>query len=216
LEAKFNAVVLKAVPYGEFDKILKLITNDGLLKVLIKGVRRDKAKLKPCAVPFAFCEYTAVKKGDFYTITGACPVEDLSGGLASCLEKISAASIILQAASFAFLEGSDEYFISMLCRIRDIILGAKETAFIPSIRFLQQLIHSGGYAYKYQKYEKLETPLDFLSLLYFEKDDRAVCRRLFGAKNEYTDKAVSLIDNTLRKIIKSFENRFDCVLNVLQ
>ena len=195
MESKFSAVVFRAQQHGEYDKLLKLITKDGVVSAIIKGVRRAKAKLKPCALPFAFFEYTAVKKGDLYVVTGASQIEDLHG-LSACPQKLTAGSIILESAAACFGSGFDGHFIIMLKKLKDIIYGLNP--FTPAIRFLQHMIHSGGYGYEYEKYNKIETPLQLLSYLHYSAED-----------GEFDEK---LILKTLAKLIISFENIFECTV----
>jgi len=106
------------------------------------------------------------------------------------------ASIILEAASYSFSQNSEDNFIVLLKNIKDIII--YDNPYIYAIKFLQYIIHSSGYDYEYQKYDKIETPLELLSYLYYTKDA--------------INLDLNLIEKTLIKIIHSFENKFDCQL----
>jgi len=203
LESNLSAVVFKAQPHGEYDKLLKLITKDGVVSAVIKGVRRQKAKLKPCALPFAFFEYSAVKKGEIYTITGASQIEDLHG-VSACPNKLTCASIMLEAAAASFGAGADGQFVVLLRMLKHIIYG--DNPFIPAIRFLQYMIHSSGYGYDYERYDRIETPLQLLSYLHFLGFEESISIKADSISN-------SLIEKTLFKIITSFENRFDYVFH---
>jgi len=202
--------VTSAANQGEYDKRLKLITANGVIYALMKGVRRPKAKLKPFAVPFSFCEYSVAKSGEFYTITGAVEIENFHC-IAACNDKLVAASISLEAASCSFSSGSEKDFILLLKTIKNIIY--TDTPYLHTIKFIQHMIHSGGYYYEYEKYDKLQTPLELLSHLYYSS---AICHSLSPAchseQREASHPPKDLVQKTLVKIIHSFENKFDCQL----
>ncbi len=72
MQEKINAVVLKAVDYGEYDKMLTLLSfEEGKISAGIKGVKKASAKLKFAAQPFAFCEYVLSRTGSKNTVIGA-------------------------------------------------------------------------------------------------------------------------------------------------
>jgi len=75
MDEKFTAVVCRSSDFREYDKLLSLITPQGARKAIMRGVKKPAAKLRFAALPFAFCEFSAVKKGETYIITGAEQVE---------------------------------------------------------------------------------------------------------------------------------------------
>ena len=69
MEIKVNALMLRAVDYNEYDKMLTLLTAEyGKISAGIKGVRKPAAKLRFAAQPFCFAEYVLAKRGDKYTV----------------------------------------------------------------------------------------------------------------------------------------------------
>ena len=55
MESKADALVLRATDYGEYDKMVTLLTAErGKIGAALKGVRRAGAKLKFAAQPFCF------------------------------------------------------------------------------------------------------------------------------------------------------------------
>ncbi len=67
-----RAIVLRRTNYGEADRILKLITPDGQLTVIAKGVRREKSKLAGGIELFAISDIVAARgKGDMGVLTSA-------------------------------------------------------------------------------------------------------------------------------------------------
>lgn len=51
-----RAIVLRRTNYGEADRILQLITPEGKLSVMAKGVRREKSRLSGGIELFAICD----------------------------------------------------------------------------------------------------------------------------------------------------------------
>jgi len=75
-EIKVNAITLRAIDYGDNDKILTLLTDGkGKISAGIKGVKKAGAKLKFVAQPFCFAELVLVRKGDRYSVIQASECE---------------------------------------------------------------------------------------------------------------------------------------------
>jgi DNA repair protein RecO (recombination protein O) len=72
MEEIINAITLKAVDYGESDKILTLFSLEkGVISAILKGVKKDKAKLKYVAEPFCFCELVISEKAGRHSVINA-------------------------------------------------------------------------------------------------------------------------------------------------
>ena len=68
-EIKTEGVCLRAVEYGESDRIITLLTDKlGKIAVRARGVSSQKSKLRHAAIPFSFGEYILVMKGEFFTL----------------------------------------------------------------------------------------------------------------------------------------------------
>ena len=67
-----RAIVLRRTNYGEADRILKLLTPDGQVSVMARGVRREKSKLAGGIELFATSDITVHSgKGDLGVLTSA-------------------------------------------------------------------------------------------------------------------------------------------------
>lgn len=67
-----RAIVLRRTNYGEADRVLQLITPEGKVGAIAKGVRREKSKLASGIELFAICEVVLSKgKSDIATLTQA-------------------------------------------------------------------------------------------------------------------------------------------------
>jgi len=68
-ELKTEGICLRAVEYGEGDRIITLLTDKaGKIAVRVRGVSSPKSKLRHAAVPFSFGEYILSVKNDFYSL----------------------------------------------------------------------------------------------------------------------------------------------------
>lgn len=67
-----QAIVLRRTNYGEADRILKLLTPEGQISVIARGVRREKSKLAGGIELFGVSDVTVhVGKGDLAILTSA-------------------------------------------------------------------------------------------------------------------------------------------------
>jgi DNA repair protein RecO len=70
--SKTRAIVLRRTNYGEADRILKLLTSEGVLSVIARGVRRERSKLAGGIELFATSDITVhAGKGDLSILTSA-------------------------------------------------------------------------------------------------------------------------------------------------
>lgn len=69
---RVRAIVLRRTNYGEADRILDLLTPDGRLSVMARGVRKEKSKLAGGIELFAVCDVVVGQsKGDLGVLTSA-------------------------------------------------------------------------------------------------------------------------------------------------
>ena len=107
MECKTDALLLRAVDYGENDKMVTLLTAErGKLGVGIKGVKKAGAKLKFAAQPFCFAEYVLAERGGRYTVTG-CSLHDGFFPLREDIRTFYAASVVTAACDGLVIEGAE-------------------------------------------------------------------------------------------------------------
>jgi len=67
-----RAIVLRRTNYGEADRILQLLTPDGKISAIARGVRREKSKLAAGIELFAICDVVINEgRGELGTLTSA-------------------------------------------------------------------------------------------------------------------------------------------------
>lgn len=70
--SRSRAIVLRRTNFGEADRILDLLTPDGRLSVMARGVRKEKSKLAGGIELFAVCDVVIGEgKGDLGVLTSA-------------------------------------------------------------------------------------------------------------------------------------------------
>lgn len=103
--------VLRRTNYGEADRILNLITSNGKLSAIAKGVRKEKSKLAGSIEMFTLTDFNIHQgRSEFGIITGAKMVEHY-GEILKDFNRLEKASLILKKISLVS-ENSDspEYF----------------------------------------------------------------------------------------------------------
>ncbi len=91
-----KGIVLRAIDYGEKDKIVTILTEDrGKLTVILKGVKKASARMKFASQPFCYAEFTLTGKSELRTVIGAVEVESFFG-IVHSYQRIIAGSAILE------------------------------------------------------------------------------------------------------------------------
>jgi len=197
LEKITPGIVLRQEDRGETDKTVTLLTPDGVIRVIMKGVKKSKAKLKFGALPFAFMEYSLTEKGGVFTVTGCTQIEDLSA-VSKDIDVFYSASFLSEVAIKA-LDGGKVFFEFLKCLKAMLYKNANPIGV--AIHFCQFVIHNSGYGYDYtKKPNEITRPID---LLYFTQ-------KLEGIEEfQFSD---DLLIRTFVAICKNFEEKFDCNL----
>ena len=103
--------VLKRTNYGEADRILNIITSQGKIAAIAKGVRKEKSKLAGGIEMFTLVDFNIhLGRGEFGIVTGAKMVRHY-GDIVKDFVKIELSAAVLKRAN-RLAEGSDssEYF----------------------------------------------------------------------------------------------------------
>lgn len=71
-DRRTKAIVLRRTNYGEADRVLKLVTPDGIISAIARGVRREKSKLAGGIELFAVSDVTLQSgRGELDILTSA-------------------------------------------------------------------------------------------------------------------------------------------------
>ncbi len=108
---KTSGFILRRINYAEADRILDIITPEGKIAAIAKGVRREKSKLAGGVEMFSLVDLNMHRgKSELFTITGS-RMRKFYSGILKDLERTQLAGNILKKISKAS-ENSDspEYF----------------------------------------------------------------------------------------------------------
>ena len=160
-EKKLNGLLVRAVNYGERDKIITIFTlEEGLVSAKIKGVKKADAKLKFASEPFSFSEYILSSSGDRNTVTGA----SLYDGFYPIRENICAyysGCVILEFIREFCMEGETypELFL-LATKTLEKLAYSDENRFETLIAFLLSALREVGYGLNTKKCIYCKTPIE--------------------------------------------------------
>lgn len=104
-ELTVKALVVKSVDYGDFDKLLTLVTEDkGKLTVTVKGGKSLRSKFVSVSEPFTYAAFNLRKSNKYFYVYDSDLLEDFYL-LRDSIEKLSLAAYICDVTSELSLEG---------------------------------------------------------------------------------------------------------------
>ena len=146
MEEKVNGIVIKSMPYLDYDSLTTIFTAEkGLLTAKLKGVKKATAKLKFAGEPFCFAEFIIIEKQGKRTIKTASLIDGFYE-LRNDYERFLCGSVVLDFCQKTQLVG-EEYSKILLASVKalgDIAYGGNP--FIALINFLLQALRTVGYA----------------------------------------------------------------------
>ena len=144
MELKTDALLLRAVDYGDSDKMVTLLTAEhGKVGAVMKGVKKANAKLKFAAQPFCFAEYVLAQKSDRNTVISA----SLHDGFYTLSEDVFtfyASAGVLEICDKLSFEGMDSkaLLIAAVTALKELRDGEGASAIL---RFLLAALNFAGY-----------------------------------------------------------------------
>ena len=144
MDFKTDALMLKAVDYGENDKMVTLLTAErGKIGACLKGVKKANARLKFAAQPFCFAEYVFAEKSGRHTVTSAS-LHDGFFPLREDVEKYYAAAVVCEACDKLMYEEmpGGELLVAAVTALSRM---CTEDAAFPLITFLLTALRLAGY-----------------------------------------------------------------------
>lgn len=145
MEFKADALLLRAVDYGENDKIVTLLTADrGKISASLKGVKKAGAKLRFAAQPFCFAEYVLAEKGDRRTVIQASNTDGFYA-LREDIGKFYAAASLVGLCDALLFDGivNEELFLRAVTNLRGMCEGDEALSLI---HFFIKALELSGYS----------------------------------------------------------------------
>ncbi len=104
---KTRGLVLKSISYGDYDKILTVLTEDaGKISVMVKGGKSINHGINADTLLFSYGNYLLYDKGSMYILSSSEVIESFYD-LTKDLDKLSAASDMLNFINFTCDESED-------------------------------------------------------------------------------------------------------------
>lgn len=102
-----RGMVLSAMPIGEYDRRIVLLTTDlGRISAFVRGARRQNSPLMAAARPFSMGEFTLHAGRDSYTVQAAS-IKEYFEAVNADVTKMAYGCYFLEAAGFASEENDD-------------------------------------------------------------------------------------------------------------
>lgn len=200
-----KCVTLKISDYRENDRLAKVLTAEhGMVTVLLRGVKKAKAKLKPFAQEFTvFDARLTANKGTFLTAIDPFLISD-GFSLCSDLKAFTAASVAAEATVAAI--GDDEahapVFLEFLRLLR--ALCSNGDPYYQAAAYMTKLLELSGFYKEYTYGGGVPTsPVQMLGYAqkigYEKSEDRDLSRRALkfvcGEFQRYFDTGLKSVDS---------------------
>lgn len=111
-ELRTLGIVLRRTNYGEADRILNIITPEGRISAIAKGVRKEKSKLAGGVEMFSLIDFNIHQgKGELGIVTGAKMIK-YYGGILKSLDRTELAAMVLKKVAAAAEEEAEFFEIT--------------------------------------------------------------------------------------------------------
>lgn len=175
-EIRTKGVVIDAIDYKEYDKIITIFTLElGVIKAVVKGVKRPTAKMRFAGQILCFGEFILSKRGDMYTVITLDLVESFFE-IAYNYEKFLLSVDFIKIVKFVnkYNPDSSELFVVFVA-ILNVLLKTQTDNNVVYIKFLIETLKALGYEHEYKICEKCRKPHE--EYAYIDKFSGAiVCR----------------------------------------
>ena len=198
-----TCIILKVDDYRDNDRLAKALTAEhGLVTVILRGVKKAKAKLKPFAQAFTvFDARLTNSRGVFFT-----PIDPMliSDGFSLCadLRAFTAASVAAEAtvASIGDDEQHKEVFVEFLKFLKSVEFDGDP--YYQASVYMLSLLRLSGFYREYAYTPEPKTPVQMLSYAqrhgYIKRSDDDLSRR------------------ALKYISSEFMHNFECGLKSVE
>lgn len=158
-----EAFVLKSTPLGEANKQLDLFTKDfGLIRGSAQGVRYLKSKLRYSLTDFSYCNVSLVRGKEFFRVTTASKIGDVTKDIESVEAKESMYRIF--ALLRRLLQGEEshpELFLNVQKTFEAMKTSTKEASGIIEEVSVLRTLYLLGYVKEDKDFMKLIKSYDF-------------------------------------------------------
>ena len=214
VDKKTPAIVLRRTNYGEADRILNLITPDGKVSAMARGVRKAKSKLAGGVEMFSLVELNLhFGRGEMATVTGARMAKYYGAVLAEYNRMELAATMLKRINMVAEGANTAEYFEI----IQECLEGLNDGINLALVEswFWFNLMRVAGEEvnlYRDARGEKLRPDAKY----YYDASESAFVERMDGEFGVDEIKLMRLMVTTKLKIVAKVKNAEEKSLPVLR
>ena len=146
MEKEIEGIVLRQVPYKEKDKIVTIITREGLLSFNARGIASLTSKNSSSCNLFSLSNFTLNEKGNYLSLKQGKLI-DSHYELYESLESMSAIQLAFESLIRFMDENDNKIYDYVLSFFDNLKKGFDSMTLI--VILLAQLIKSSGYALEY-------------------------------------------------------------------
>ena len=184
-EIRTKGIVIDTQDYKEYDKIITILTYDmGVIKAVVKGVKRNTAKSRFAGQMFCFLDLILSKKGIYYTVISSDLIESFFE-IAYKYESFLLAVDIVKVIKFVskYHPDSSELFVIFIS-ILNVLLISETDLNIVYLKFLYETLKVLGFNHTFAKCDKCGS--DIVNEAYLDTImGGVVCNE---CKKKYSDK----------------------------
>mgnify|MGYP002524075434 FL=1 len=146
-ELTTQGIVLRAIDYGEKDKIITIFTADkGRVSAILKGVRRITSRLKYVSQPFCYADFKLTGRSELMTVSNASEITNFFDITQSYAKMVCGSAILEMVDNASTIGQSDPILFDALRRCLGLLADSDINPDLILMRFAIGLFKVSGYA----------------------------------------------------------------------
>lgn len=142
-----QGIVLKAIDYGEKDKIISIFTAEkGRVSAILKGVRRVTSRLKYASQPFCYANFSLSGRTELLTVTDVSEITNFFDITQSYAKMICGSAMLEMVDNAVALDEPDPILFEALRRALGLLSDTDISPDLVLMRFAIGLFKVSGYA----------------------------------------------------------------------
>ncbi|MFV0249474.1 MAG: DNA repair protein RecO [Bacilli bacterium] len=114
MEREISGIIVSELTYSESSKIIKIITEDGIISCIAKGARGLKSELRATSTKLTYAKFNIIYKKDKLSTLISMDVINIFKKIKKDIDKISYASFMVELATQVIMQNQDKEIINIL------------------------------------------------------------------------------------------------------